>query len=163
LTADEFSAFYETARVRIISFYNNAGLSPVADDLTQEVFYSLWRGRHGITELTMTLAFTAARRIQIDHSRRHKARIQPVQLTTDHDDGEEFEVEYEEPGYRDLESDDQVTYLLSHLGTEQQRKVVSMRLQGLTHEEIGNHLGIGDDASKKTYTRGLTRLRKLVA
>jgi RNA polymerase sigma-70 factor, ECF subfamily len=78
-TEADFEALYRDELPRVYNFFRyRVGDGPLAEDLTGETFEKAWRKRdqycHDLAAFS-TWLFTIARRVAVDHFRRHKAEV----------------------------------------------------------------------------------------
>jgi RNA polymerase sigma-70 factor (ECF subfamily) len=78
-TEADFAELYRAELPRVYNFFRyRVGEGPLAEDLTSETFEKAWRNRdhyqHNLSAFS-TWLFTIARRVAVDHYRKHRAEV----------------------------------------------------------------------------------------
>lgn len=161
-SGEAFSAIYAELAGPVAAYLRAKGV-PDADDLTSEVFISVFTGIRtfeGDLRQLRSWVFTIAHRRIIDHWRRTGRRPSLDPYEPDDDDRTSPSAESEA---MDIVGNERVVSLLDQL-TEDQREVLLLRIVGdLTIEEIAATLDRQPGAIKALQRRGLAALRKILA
>jgi RNA polymerase sigma-70 factor (ECF subfamily) len=67
------------------------------------------------------------------------------------------------PSYHDAKRYERLERALNALAPEQRELIVLRKLEGLSSQEVAAHLGLGDDAARKAFSRAMARLTTLLA
>jgi RNA polymerase sigma-70 factor (ECF subfamily) len=154
-----FAPLYARYQPRVYAFaLRRLGDADRADDVTSQVFVRVLKalpayeaGKHA--ESFQAWLFTITRNVVTDTHRRERAHLPVTELEAVADSG---------PDPMELaiatEARAQLRHLLDAL-TPTQRRIVELRLGGLTGQEIADRLGMSLAATKSAQYRAFARLR----
>lgn len=156
-TEADFEALYHAELPRIYNFFRyRVGDGQLAEDLTSETFEKAWRNRGRYKRdlaAFSTWLFTIARRVAVDHYRRHRVETsldELVHLTTDETTEEQAQQQ------ADFE---RLTLLLSRLA-DRDRELVALKYgAGLTNRTIAGLTGLTESNVGVRLHRALQALR----
>lgn len=160
--SNAFAPLYARYQPRVYAFaLRRLGDADRADDVTSQVFVRVLKalptyraGKH--TESFQAWLFTITRNVVTDAHRRERTHLPVAHLAAVADTG---------PGPVEqaiaAEARAQLRTLLDAL-TPTQRRIVELRLSGLTGQEIADRLGISLAATKSAQYRAFARLRDLM-
>jgi RNA polymerase sigma-70 factor (ECF subfamily) len=158
--AEAFAALFERHRVSVFGFLARlTGRRDAAEDLLQETFFRLWRGRDGYRAAGQFRAwlFTIARRLAVDRARRERAVWE---------EGAEALASLPGPDRSDQPAAAQdlaarLEAALARLAPGQREVLLLARVEGLSLEEVARVTGATPGAVRVTLHRALRRLREL--
>jgi RNA polymerase sigma-70 factor (ECF subfamily) len=161
---NQFKAIYEREADNIFRFcVIRVSDREQAMDITQETFTRLWQSLKEGKKMTNERAFlfTVAHRLIIDWYRKKKSLR--LEMFTDPDTGEEYDVAEEGAAERIVEgSEGKMLIAALEKLSPSYRQVIYLRfIEGLQPKEIGEVLGISANAASVRITRGLEELRKI--
>ena len=138
-----------------------------AEDISQEVFLKVYSGlpRFRADSNFSTYLYKVAMNTAIDHLRRRGSTIDTVSLYKDSDDGV-YTIEPEDPSPSPLavfEAGERAAILKSAIDAlpANHREMIILRdVQGLTYEDIGKILDLGEGTVKSRINRARVRLRR---
>ena len=154
----DFEALYDHELPRIYNYFRfRVGDSALAEDLTAVTFEKAWRNRHKYRKdqaAFSTWLFTIARRVFIDHLRRHQALV-PLEAIADLPAKETTEdVVLQRADFARL------NILLSQLA-DRDRELVALRYgAGLTNRDIARHTGLSESNVGVLLHRAVQKLRE---
>jgi RNA polymerase sigma factor (sigma-70 family) len=161
-SGDAFSAIWAEYAGPVAAYLRAKGM-PDADDLTSEVFISVFTGIRQFTgdeRQFRSWLFTIAHRRAIDHWR--KVGRRPTESSYE-PDTDERTTPSAEADAMDLVGAERVVDLLDQL-TDEQREVLTLRIVAdLTIEEVATAVGRKPGAIKALQRRGLATLRRILA
>jgi RNA polymerase sigma-70 factor (ECF subfamily) len=152
-----FEALYRAELPRIYNFFRyRVGDGPLAEDLTSETFEKAWRRRGNYARdlaAFSTWLFTIARRVAVDHYRRHKVEAPIEQLASAAgEDTPEDRAEQRADFAR-------LSVLLARLA-DRDRELVALKYgAGLTNRAIAGLTGLSESNVGVILFRALNTLR----
>lgn len=156
-TEADFEALYHAELPRVYNFFRyRFGDGPLAEDLTSETFEKAWRGRDQYRRdlaAFSTWVFTIARRVAVDHYRRHHAELSLSDVP-------ELPID-ESPEDLAQAQDDfaRLSILLARLA-DRDRELVALRYgAGLTNRAIARLTGLTESNVGVILHRALVTLR----
>lgn len=155
---DAFSALYDIFERPVFSVALRATSDRQrAEEAVQDTFLKIWRKAEGFDPqkgAAQSWIFTIAKRSAIDVSRREQRAPMPTELSP---------VDAAAPDAIDeLAAAWQVNVALSNLPADQRVVVDLFVLEGLTHAEVADRLGVPLGTVKTRIYAGLKRLRQTV-
>ncbi len=156
-TESDFEALYRAELPRVYNFFRyRVGDGPLAEDLTSETFEKAWRNR---TRYRRDLAafstwlFTIARRVAIDHYRRHREGIALEDISQLAITNNMEELAQQQDDFARL------TILLARLA-DRERELVALKYgAGLTNHTIAGLSGLSESNVGVILHRALQTLR----
>ncbi len=154
----DFDAIYRQELPRIYNFFRfRVGDNSLAEDLTSETFEKAWRRRsqyrHDLAAFT-TWLFTIARRVLVDHFRKHEPVVSLDAFTDLPADETMEDVIQKRADFARL------TILLSQLA-ERDRELVALRYgAGLTNRTIAGLTGLSESNVGILLHRAVQKLRQ---
>lgn len=152
----DFDAVYQAELPRVFNFFRyRVGDDQIAEDLTAETFEKAWRNRHRYrNDLASfsTWLFTLARRVAVDHFRKHRAII-PLD--------EARVVDFQTPEHAAQENAEfaHLMQLLARL-EERERELVALKYgAGLTNRAIAHLSGLTETNVGTILHRVMEQLR----
>ena len=155
---DDVDAFEQLYRAYFLPLWEFAAYrvpGDIAEEIVQDVLFSLWRRRHDLAadDYLGPYLFAAVRSKVIQHVR-HRRVIDATEQEYPDDRlgaGEALALPDDDTAYHELR--DAIHDALSGL-SEQHRTILTLRwTQGMTYDEIAMVLGISRDAAKKAGAR----------
>jgi RNA polymerase sigma-70 factor (ECF subfamily) len=160
--ADAFDALYARYADPVLNFcYYRLGRWDEAEDAAQQVFVNVYAALGRFQDCRGSFRawlFTIAHH-EVANRRRHRRRHPILSL----DEGDDYRDPDPKPEELAVVADrqDRVRMLLDQL-SDDQRRVLELRLAGLTDTEIGGVLGRTPGAVRGVQARGVARLRVLL-
>jgi RNA polymerase sigma-70 factor (ECF subfamily) len=163
------TAFEDTAQRyqrRVYSFARYLLSNPEeAEDVTQEVLLRLWRHRQGVDEERLgSWLLRVTRNACYDLLRRRRSEAAAGLRGASLDDEEPAQVASAEPGPQERAESEQfrrrLLAALAELGEPFKSIVILREVQGLSHREIGEALGIPEATVRVHLHRGRRKLRE---
>ena len=151
---DRYSRYVHGLALRML------GTREEADEVTQDVFWLLWKGRIRYDPdrgrfSTWLFAITRNRCIDRLRAERRRPLTRPLEIDSD----SALEKSPEEDAYVD-ERRRIVLEALKRLPPEQQRAVELCFFQGMTHREVASHLGEPLGTIKSRIRMGMAKLKQ---
>lgn len=154
--ADAFSALYDMFERPVFAVaLRSTSDRQRAEEAVQDTFLKIWRKADGFDPRkggAQSWIFTIAKRSAIDVSRREQRAPSPTELTPE-------DVAAPDPN-DELAGSWQVNVALTRLPPEQRQVIDLFVLEGLTHAEVADRLGIPLGTVKTRIYTGLKRLRQ---
>lgn len=151
-------------RIRAFCLATQPGANLMADDIAQEVMIRLWNKAHMYNPATASLntwVFTIARNARIDYIRkngRYQSDIDPEEFWSEIVD-ENADPFREAQQQRDEE---RIRHGMSQLSSDQQQVLAKVYLEGKSHSEASEELGLPLGTVKSRVRLALTKLSAII-
>jgi len=154
-----FEELYNRYAKPIYNFFRRAGKPETAEDLVQKTFLKLhiFRGRYVAAGSFRGWIFVVARNVLRDEARRRARRPDPVEEFVD----ERTRWRAREEGAKEVGI--LVAEALAVLPLTQREVIVLNRYHGMNYAEIGEVLGISENAVKQRAFQAMRKLRRYLS
>jgi RNA polymerase sigma-70 factor (ECF subfamily) len=158
---DQVTRLYEDAREDVYRYLLTLGLHPPqAQEATQEVFLRLYATMRKGEEIQSPRAWI----FRVAHNHGLKVRAKEQSLPFDPELENRLSSGGQNPEQTVLENERMLRFQRAIGGlSEQQRRCLFLRLEGLRYPEIGEALGISASAAGEFLRRAISRLKKVNA
>ena len=159
--ADDLAAFSQLVRKHqnaVMNFFLRSGVYRDVEDLAQEAFLKLHRARHGYRPSAKftTFLYLIARQVMIDSIRRGARRAKLLEGY-----GKEADAAEDAPAKRGERGD--AERALASLSPAMRETVVLVVMQGLTHTEAAEVLGVPAGTVKSRISAAMRQMRATLA
>ncbi len=154
----EFRKCFEQYAEQVRNFiYYKCGNVQLAEDIMQEAFLRLWKGREKVDpEKAKSYVFTVANNLFLDNARHQQVVLKYQAMPTRDTDKESPQHVLEQKEFKAA-----LDKAINDLPETQREVFLLNRIEKLTYQEIADRLGVSVKAVEKRMGKALKRMRKL--